>query len=435
MGRPILLLTLAMFLVVSIIQMSVNNRLLQLTERNVDYHSEGQAKNITASLMNYAISEIRRDQGWKGTDDEGYSSQNLLGGEGDLKVYDINDFLDPDVEVPPNSVPSWDIYTRLVYASATYNEHTVVTEVMLTQDSFSKYAYFSNDESGLWFVSDNALRGPVHSNDQFNIKGSPVFYGEVTTTAEENYLYPGAEPQFLGGIHFNSPEIQLPTDDQLNELRSAALNGGRKFYNPIEIELYPNGDIKITETIERRRGRDEEIEHTLNISDFNGVISSTDDINIKGTLNGQLTLHSEKDIEIMGDVVYAEDPREYENSDDMLGLVSEHNVVIDDDAHRDNGHSDITIHASIMALDQSFYVEDYDKGDPRGTLHLLGGIIQERRGPVGTHRRVDEKIIRVSGYSKEYEYDDRLLRMNPPSFPRKSFFDIYYWKDRLASTN
>ncbi len=435
MGRPLLLLTFGIVVVVSIIQMGVNNRLHLLTERTVNYHSENQAKNITSSLMDYAIEEIRRDQDWKGATGNGYSSQNLLGGEGEVRVYDINDYLDPDTEIPPNSIPSWDIFTLLVYARAEYNGHVVDTEVMLSQDSYSRFSYFTDVEPGhIYFFSEDTLRGPVHTNGRFNMAGIPVFYGKITSP-EDYYEHPHlyTEPQFLGGSDFNAEEIPLPTDEQLNKLRYDSEHGGLKYDNPITIELFSDGQAQIVERIEQP-GPDAEIEHWINISDFNGVVSCSEDIAIKGELNGQLTVHSERNIEIMGDLTYVEDPRDYENSDDILGLVSERNVVVDDDAHSDNGSHDLEIHASIMALEKSFYVEDYNEGNPRGVLGLLGGVIQEERGPVGTFRQRRSGIIETTGYEKDYQYDERLLRMHPPSYPRQSFFTVFYWKDRLVAS-
>jgi hypothetical protein len=426
MGRALLLLTAAMFIVVGIIQVSVNNRLQMLPQRTVNYHSESQAKNITASMMDYAISEIRSNQDWKGVDDQGLTANNLLGGAGSIMVYDMNDVADPTVDVPANSVPSWDIFTRLVHATASYNGTIVETEVMLTQDSFSRYSYFTDIEpSNIYFFSSDVLFGPVHSNDRFNMAGTPTFHGMVTSTEdfyEFPYLY--TEPEFLGGSNFRSEEKPLPTDEQLNELRAAAQSGGLKFENPIDIELYPNGQASIFET-------NTGITYDVELSSINGVISSSEEVTMKGQLDGLLTVHSEKNIEITGDLIYVDNPIENENSNDMLGLVSEGNVIVDEYAHLDNGNQNLTIHASIMALEKSFYVEQYSQGSPRGELTLLGGIIQETRGAVGTFSGGSSR----SGYTKNYSYDERLLRMHPPSFPRESFFNIFYWKDRVVSRN
>lgn len=80
-----------------------------------------------------------------------------------------------------------------------------------------------------------------------------------------------------------------------------------------------------------------------------------------------------------------------------------------------------------MALGESFSVEDYYDGSPRGTLNLVGGIQQQVRGPVGTF---SGGSIR-SGFSKNYQYDNRLQKsIVPPFYPRESFYSLRYWIDR-----
>ncbi|NBB76890.1 MAG: DUF4900 domain-containing protein [Bacteroidetes bacterium] len=415
-----------------------------LPQRGINYHNESQAKNITASMMDFAISEIRSNQDWKGANDQGFSAEDFLGGEGYLMVYDMDDVSDPTVDVPQNSVPSWDAYTRLVHANANYNGTTVETEVMLTQDSFSRYSYFTDVEpSNIYFFSQDVLFGPVHSNDRFNMAGTPTFHGRVTSP-EDYYEYPYifTDPEFLGGSNFNANQKPLPTDSQLDELRQAAQNGGLKYDNPIDIELFSNSQATIEEQIPGGGWQlvccwrweyqsNNNITHNVDLSNFNGVISSSENVSIRGELNGQLTVHSEKDIEITGDLTYADNPLVNENSDDILGLVGEGNVLVDEYAHQENGNRDLTIQASIMALEKSFSVEKYNEGSPRGELTLLGGIVQERRGAVGTFSGGNIR----TGYAKNYSYDERLLRMHPPSFPRESFFNIFYWKDRVIVNN
>jgi len=427
MGRGLLFLTGGMFIVVGIIQLGINNRQQMLPQRTIEYHTENQSKNITTSLIDYAISEIREDQEWKGSGGNGFSSSDFLGGEGSIRVYDRDDFLDSTVDVPDNSIPFWNEFTLLLHATATYEGKEVETEVMLTKDAFSKFSYFTDvEQSNIWFFGGDELTGRVHSNGQLNIAGDPTFHGLVTSTQMYREHSGGADPQFLGGTIFDHEAIDLPTDDQLDILRAASNNGGIKFDHEVFITLNSDGTTRILENV-NGNWNNNPVEHNFTLSNYNGVISSSEKVYIKGQLKGQLTVHSEDDIEILGDLTYSEDPRDNPASSDILGLVSEAQVLVDDDAHRDNGSQNLEIHASIMALDRSFTVEDYWEGSPKGELKILGGLIQERRGPVGTFSGGSLR----SGYSKNYEYDERLERMFPPSFPRESFFSIVYWKDNL----
>jgi hypothetical protein len=68
-------------------------------------------------------------------------------------------------------------------------------------------------------------------------------------------------------------------------------------------------------------------------------------------------------------------------------------------------------------------VENYNRGAPRGTLEIYGGIVQKRRGPVGTF---NWGAIRT-GYEKYYTYDYRFMTTAPPFYPVFSKNSIVSW--------
>jgi hypothetical protein len=69
---------------------------------------------------------------------------------------------------------------------------------------------------------------------------------------------------------------------------------------------------------------------------------------------------------------------------------------------------DPRIHAAILALNNSFGVQQYNNGNALGTLTVYGAIAQKWRGTVA--------LIGVTGYLKDYQYDARLEYEGPPSF-------------------
>nr|MBC8450769.1 hypothetical protein [bacterium] len=77
-------------------------------------------------------------------------------------------------------------------------------------------------------------------------------------------------------------------------------------------------------------------------------------------------------------------------------------------------------------------VDGYNVGDPRGTLTVHGGIIQEFRGPVGTGYLNGEDVVVVTGYSKDYHYDERLYYMPPPGFFQTGSYKRLTWKEVQA---
>jgi hypothetical protein len=108
-----------------------------------------------------------------------------------------------------------------------------------------------------------------------------------------------------------------------------------------------------------------------------------------------------------------------------LGLVAR-NVKIDN-----NAPPTLKVHATIMAgglstSDGSFYVNNWDTKTPVGTLTVLGGIIQKKRGPVGTFNATTGQS--VSGYMKDYHYDPRMADNPPPFFPTTGNYERISWR-------
>jgi len=70
----------------------------------------------------------------------------------------------------------------------------------------------------------------------------------------------------------------------------------------------------------------------------------------------------------------------------------------------------------FMASRGRVEVEDFDEGNPRGSVNLLGGIIEYYYGAFGTF---DSRTGNpVSGYDRKFKYDERMsMGVEPPFFP------------------
>lgn len=89
-----------------------------------------------------------------------------------------------------------------------------------------------------------------------------------------------------------------------------------------------------------------------------------------------------------------------------------------------NNNSGIDIQAALFSLNKGLGAEQYDTGSPRGMIHLLGGISQNQRAAVGT---LDGDGNVVTGYSKSYRYDTRLMVQSPPYYPSTGSYEILSW--------
>tara|TARA_R110000868_G_scaffold304437_10_gene565155 strand:- start:28264 stop:29745 length:1482 start_codon:yes stop_codon:yes gene_type:complete len=489
MGKSLLFLVAGLTVITGYMQVQNQERMKTLPEVTSAYYEEQQARNIAKSLVDNAIENMKVDNDWNGdlditevmnvggmltkeTNTVKSIVKTLLGGgqkpagtqqevldedeiEAGLLANGLSGTLKSFISSTPNkpannSVGTWDEYKVLLVSTSTYDNIEVTTEVLMQRDSFSKYSYMTDSElsssgNDIWFMGADNIYGPIHTNGTFKMSGDPSFYGLITSpNAWEAHTTNGANPNFYGGENFNAPIKDSPNSYELNKLKTAAATGGITFDGDIEVDFYEAADegfADITKEItttyscgtwwnpSRMCTATSWVTETLNLADINGILSAEGEIKVKGVVKGAITLHSEDRIQIMGDITYATDPSADSSSTDMLGLVSEGDVIVDQNAHQSSGSTDLTIQASIMALDTSFEVENYSSGGPKGTLNLLGGIVQKNRGAVGTFNSSGI----VSGYAKNYQYDGRLKGTIPPSFPRESVFSIVYWKDEVVN--
>jgi hypothetical protein len=173
---------------------------------------------------------------------------------------------------------------------------------------------------------------------------------------------------------------------------------------------------------------------------FKGVIHVAGHVAISGTVRGRLTLATTGDIVIADDVQYATDPAAA-SCQDILGLFAGGDIVVSDNSVNApmnlNGYgndwrtyddtSDEIIHGVLLTLG-SFTVANYDSGADdyegcegsdvgRGCLYITGGIIQDRRGPVG-----QSAWKGATGYLKRYSYDQCAAISPPPYYPTTGYF-------------
>jgi hypothetical protein len=170
------------------------------------------------------------------------------------------------------------------------------------------------------------------------------------------------------------------------------------------------------------------------------------DVFIEGALDGQLTVAAQNNIIVTWHLTY--DDGFAGNPADLLGLVANnfiytyHPVNNSDDnldanipsrgrfgteGSRGDPFEDATINAAILSVNHSFGVMNYADGDDLGTLHVNGAIAQRYRGIVGTNSGGSV----VSGYAKDYVYDQRLKYLSPPKFldPIAAAWGVNTWAE------
>ncbi len=326
--------------------------------------------------------------------------------------------------------------------------------------NISNYGPDTTNCSIVYWTDLSTLNGPVHTNDGLYVCGAPQFNGDTDT-----YYNSPTSQSVNGSTHFAGPGVVLnplgctnaPVFERLHDPASGAdlpfppantaieseANGavgglGCLYTGPTTIVLHNTGNVgfmDVTSPATKSTNPGCGPGTNLNLP-ANGVIyvqtvptSHSDpnysactgsacngDATVNGTLAGQLTIAAQNNIIINNNLVY----HQYPSGTDVLGLIANNDVEV---YHPVNGSgvnqtgslTNPTIDAAILALDHSFYVQNWTEGAPLGNLTVNGVITQEFRGAVGTFSGGSPPTI-VSGYNKNYNYDTRLTYLSPPYF-------------------
>lgn len=284
----------------------------------------------------------------------------------------------------------------------------------------------------IYFITGDNVRGPMHTNDGIYVCGNPVFGRNANDPVEISEPAPGwqtgncsGSPVWQGAYQPGAPVLDMPpTNGQLKQQTDQTylfqgrtvitLNGASMtvdnpakcsslgLSNPCTMSLPSNGLIYVdrasggcpTPYDQRRQYQS---------------ATSCGEAWVRGTYSRPLTIGAADDIVINGNI--------QRSGDVLLGLIANEFVrvyhpVTSSGANASGSLSNPTIDAAILALSHSFLVDNYDEGSPLGTLTVTGVIAQRFRGPVGTFSNGSP----VTGYAKNYTYDDRLRFRSPPYF-------------------
>jgi Tfp pilus assembly protein PilX len=294
------------------------------------------------------------------------------------------------------------------------------------------------------FVKGDSINGAMHTNDAFAICENPKLGRTASDAIEASGPSPGwfstrslphsgstctGSPNFAGTPVPNAPVLTPPPTN--SELRNVAV-APFKFNGQVRIclngtsmtvggtgtcEGLYSGPIPSNGVVYVENGVCE-----VPYSPFTTTYPATSgcgNVYVKGNYSGALTIAAENDIIVNGSLIHS--------GEGVLGLVANNFVRVyhpystdatsTQIAHNECGSggkngpgslTDVRIDAAILAINHSFIVDHYDCGASLGLLTVNGAIAQKFRGAVGTSGG--------TGYKKDYNYDDRLSYLEPPSF-------------------
>ena len=205
------------------------------------------------------------------------------------------------------------------------------------------YLLFTNADST--FYTGSVIKGPVFSNGDIKIVGDPKFESDLISGGSISTVT--GNPSIEGEVLENQPKKIFPTYNKEKIAESADLT-----FEGRTCILLNNSSLKI------RNQNDGDILQTENITKPYTIFVEDGPVFISGTLDGRLTVYSTEEIYITGKDptyiyeyynnryfdAYRSDPTGgifYSNtnipnenssgddfSDDMLGLISEKNIII-----------------------------------------------------------------------------------------------------------
>lgn len=292
--------------------------------------------------------------------------------------------------------------------------------------------------SEITFINGEKVNGPLHTNDELAVCGSPTFGRSAADLIEVSAPPTGwranscsASPIFKGTYLTNSPVLTPPsTNDSLKSVQGAALYNGRTTIvlsgtnmtvttssgSTSTIPIPTSGVIYVSNSSSTACGS----YSPFTAPDPTTTAASCGNVIISGTTSDQLTVAAENDIIVKNNL--------QRTGTGLIGLIANNFIRVyhpmtggtpttsscNSASNGSGSVSNIRIDAAMLAIQHSFIVDHYNCGNTLGTLTVNGAISQKFRGPVGTFN--SSTGTSVTGYVKDYNYDDRLRYLAPPNF-------------------
>ncbi len=296
----------------------------------------------------------------------------------------------------------------------------------------------------IWFWTPDSIWGPVRSNDFIGIRYRPHFF-DVVITSKERFILHNATPYFKYDPIFNARPFVFPDDYPLLRDSADVIIDGDEYMTRVHFDEedgvklynYRLGDSPPA------IGEEDSLVTEFDV-DEHETISIDGPCEVHGVVVGRKTIYSTGDMWLIDDIRDEGSDSlnghfDYQEMRHMLALVSERNIIIKDNylngredgftqyhPGRTDKHS-IIINGSLIALNESFTFEHQNDDweayqgpipDQRGIIHLTGSVAQKRRAHVYRSNHIG------TGYRRDYHYDKRLKKINPPGVNAHEMSDL-----------
>ncbi len=304
---------------------------------------------------------------------------------------------------------------------------TLETQLELKRMAFSNFTHFLNkNEVARGFgdiiaFNDDVIEGRFHSNAEiivgYSRKTKPEFLGKVTTSSRRVAVLKNSgtvklskakrDQIFLGGIEMGVAKIELPKSFVPFPYNTSVTEAQiHRFDQDTHLIFEAAGSVSIQEPDKQARNV------ILGDQPQYFFAEGKTKLHVKGVVKGQVLVYSPYDIIISDSLIYAHQ-KDTLLADNYLGLVSDHDVIVDEP--KVTGDKDIDIHAAIYAKSR-FKVKKY-RTRSNNTLSVYGSITTGLPSP--TEPR----------FKTHLAFDNRFEKFRPPGFPMTDRFELDSWDE------
>ena len=289
------------------------------------------------------------------------------------------------------------------------------THLSLKRLAFSHFTQLVNFWDPHIQLHDDVIEGRFHSNTEIGLAFTqgvePRFFGKVTTAAahltlDEYNTRAKKKNVFQGGTETKVERVTLPRD--MPDVINGGEQGDRQLFAG-DTRIIFNSDGSFVWRLANGDGPLQRAESSQRprylIADKNSKLF------VRGTVAGIFTVYSPEDIEIEGDLTYANDPRETLMSRDFLALIAGRDMRVA--GTQVTGDGDLHIQAAMFAR-RRFIIESADRGKV-GKLLILGSLT------AGTILETEPR------YATKLDFDKRFEYLRPAAFPMTRRYEVDSW--------
>ena len=346
----------------------------------------------------------------------------------------------------------YDVISTGTYPKGGKSKRTLTLTV--TVASITQWSYVSNSEhhsvyGDLYFGTGMIVEGPLHTNGQFNMFGTPTFTGDISSVDPAIHYYPYTtnapvfQERVLLGVPaidiFTPPQNPTPINDMMTNIIALSQSGGLYLEFPTppsgqvvtgqaSITMNNDGTLTVFAPGERTAGYETP---TLVSMPSNGVVYvKYGNTRVQGTLNGSLTIGSYNDIWIDKDLLYHDKTGSTYSGTDVLALVASNNITVSAGASGANpfGTQGLELDGYLVAINGSFQVDQFDNYVTKGDMVQFGGMCNKTDGPTGVFY---SNGTLASGYNQLCRYDVRFGDTSAPIIP-DGFIPVRDSSNRIA---